>query len=181
MTYENAVEKIHSLLTFGSRPGLDRMRILLDRLGNPQDRLKFIHIAGTNGKGSVCAMLSSALVAAGYKTGLFISPYITDFRERIQINNCMVSESVLTDAVEKTFPIIEQTAHSCFKNNNVTICICVYKKLKSVDILKFCDDCVLFTQLLDNRESFFNRIRENGLAHQYYKITALCRYHHNRT
>lgn len=84
------------------------MRILLDRLGNPQDRLKFIHIAGTNGKGSVCAMLSSALVAAGYKTGLFISPYITDFRERIQINNCMVSESVLTDAVEKTFPIIEQ-------------------------------------------------------------------------
>ncbi len=50
MTYENAVEKIHSLLTFGSRPGLDRMRILLDRLGNPQDRLKFIHIAGTNGK-----------------------------------------------------------------------------------------------------------------------------------
>lgn len=77
------------------------MRILLDRLGNPQDRLKFIHIAGTNGKGSVCAMLSSALVAAGYKTGLFISPYITDFRERIQINNCMVSESVLTDAVEK--------------------------------------------------------------------------------
>lgn len=108
MTYENAVEKIHSLLTFGSRPGLDRMRILLDRLENPQDRLKFIHIAGTNGKGSVCAMLSSALVAAGYKTGLFISPYITDFRERIQINNCMVSESVLTDAVEKTFPIIEQ-------------------------------------------------------------------------
>ena len=53
MTYENAVEKIHSLLTFGSRPGLDRMRIFLDRLGNPQDRLKFIHIAGTNGIGSV--------------------------------------------------------------------------------------------------------------------------------
>ena len=102
MTYENAVEKIHSLLTFGSRPGLDRMRILLDRLGNPQDRLKFIHIAGTNGKGSVCAMLSSALVAAGYKTGLFISPYITDFRERIQINNCMVSESVLTDIYRKS-------------------------------------------------------------------------------
>lgn len=108
MTYENAVEKIHSLLTFGSRPGLDRMRILLDKLGNPQDKLKFIHIAGTNGKGSVCAMLSASLVAAGYKTGLFISPYITDFRERIQINNSMISESVLTDAVEKTFPIVEK-------------------------------------------------------------------------
>ena len=131
MTYENAVEKIHSLLTFGSRPGLDRMRILLDRLGNPQDRLKFIHIAGTNGKGSVCAMLSSALVAAGYKTGLFISPYITDFRERIQINNCMVSESVLTDAVEKTFPIIEQeTSIQYFpeKDNSLATKNCTIRK-----------------------------------------------------
>ena len=59
MTYENALEKIHSLLTFGSRPGLDRILTLLDRMGNPQDKLKYIHVAGTNGKGSVCAMLSS--------------------------------------------------------------------------------------------------------------------------
>ena len=103
MTYDSALEKIHSLLTFGSRPGLDRMRTLLSELGNPQDKLKYIHVAGTNGKGSVCAMLSSALVKAGYKTGLFISPYITDFRERIQINNVPVSKETLTDAVEKTF------------------------------------------------------------------------------
>lgn len=108
MTYENALEKIHSLLTFGSRPGLDRVLQLLDRMGNPQDKLKYIHIAGTNGKGSTCAMLSSMLVAAGYKTGLFISPYITDFRERIQINNCMISENELADAVEATFPLVEQ-------------------------------------------------------------------------
>ena len=89
MTYENAVEKIHSLLTFGSRPGLDRMRILLDRLGNPQDRLKFIHIAGTNGKGSVCAMLSSALVAAGYNMkkdgGVLITVRDTDKQEIIYV------------------------------------------------------------------------------------------------
>ena len=108
MTYEQAVEKIHSLLTFGSRPGLDRMRIFLERLGNPQDKLKYIHIAGTNGKGSVCAVLSAVLAEAGYKTGLFISPYITDFRERIQINNQMISKEILADAVEKTFPIIEK-------------------------------------------------------------------------
>lgn len=108
MTYEQAVEKIHSLLTFGSRPGLDRMRIFLEKLGNPQDKLKYIHIAGTNGKGSVCAVLSAVLAEAGYKTGLFISPYITDFRERIQINNKMVSKEILADAVEKTFPIIEK-------------------------------------------------------------------------
>lgn len=108
MTYEQAVEKIHSLLTFGSRPGLDRMLALLDRMGNPQNDTKFIHVAGTNGKGSVCAMLSSVLVDAGCKTGLFISPYITDFRERIQINNKMISKKTLADAVEKTFPLLEQ-------------------------------------------------------------------------
>lgn len=108
MTYEKAIEKIHSLLTLGSRPGLDRILQLLERMGNPQDKLKYIHIAGTNGKGSTCAMLSSMLVAAGYKTGLFISPYITDFRERIQINNCMVSKQELADAVESTFPLVEQ-------------------------------------------------------------------------
>lgn len=108
MTYETALDKIHSLLTFGSRPGLDRILTLLDRMGNPQDKLKYIHIAGTNGKGSICAMLSAVLVSAGYKTGLFISPYITDFRERIQINNQMISKEVLTSAVEKTFPLVQQ-------------------------------------------------------------------------
>lgn len=108
MTYENALEKIHSLLSFGSRPGLDRILSLLDRMGNPQDKLKYIHVAGTNGKGSTCAMLSSTLVASGYKTGLFISPYITDFRERIQINNEMISKETLADAVEETFPLIEK-------------------------------------------------------------------------
>lgn len=108
MTYNDALDKIHSLLTFGSRPGLDRILELLRRMGNPQDKLKYIHVAGTNGKGSVCAMLSSVLVAAGYKTGLFISPYITDFRERIQVNNHMISEQELVDAVEETFPLIEQ-------------------------------------------------------------------------
>ena len=72
MTYSEALERIHSLLSFGSRPGLDRVRELLRRMGNPQDKLQYIHVAGTNGKGSVCAVLSSVLVAAGYKTGLFI-------------------------------------------------------------------------------------------------------------
>lgn len=108
MTYEQAIEKIHSLLTFGSRPGLDRILQLLDKMNNPQDKLRYIHIAGTNGKGSTCAMLSSMLVTAGYKTGLFISPYITDFRERIQINNGMVSKNELANAVEETFPLVEQ-------------------------------------------------------------------------
>jgi dihydrofolate synthase/folylpolyglutamate synthase len=108
MTYEVALEKIHSLLSFGSRPGLDRVLRLLDAMGNPQDKLKYVHVAGTNGKGSTCAMLSSVFIAAGYKTGLFISPYITDFRERIQINNAMISKQELASAVEQTFPLVEK-------------------------------------------------------------------------
>lgn len=106
MTYQQALEKIHSLDAFGSRPGLDRIKKFLDILGNPQDKLKFIHIAGTNGKGSTCALISSVLVSAGYKTGLFISPYITDFCERIQINNQPVDGQLLADAVEETFPLL---------------------------------------------------------------------------
>lgn len=102
------LEKIHSLDKFGSRPGLDRIKKFLDILGNPQDSLRFIHVAGTNGKGSTCALISSVLTEAGYKTGLFISPYIVDFRERIQINGEMIPEEVLDKAVEETFPIIEK-------------------------------------------------------------------------
>ncbi len=104
----NYLEKIHSLDKFGSRPGLDRIKTFLDILGNPQDDLRFIHVAGTNGKGSTCALLSAVLTEAVYKTGLFISPFIVDFRERIQINGEMISEEILSDAVEKTFPIVEK-------------------------------------------------------------------------
>lgn len=144
MNYEEALNKIHSLLTFGSRPGLDRIKQLLKAMGNPQDKLKFIHIAGTNGKGSVCELLSAVLTDAGYKTGLFISPYITDFRERIQINNHMISCETLIDAVENTFPIVEQLQ----KND------CIITEFEYVMALEFyihakekCDVVVLETGL----------------------------------
>ena len=73
MTYEQAMEKINSLLVFGVKPGLDRMKMLLNLMHNPQDKLKYIHVAGTNGKGSVCNMTARILTAQGYKTGLFTS------------------------------------------------------------------------------------------------------------
>lgn len=72
MNYNEAISKINSLMLFGSRPGLDRILELLDMMGNPQDKLKYVHIAGTNGKGSTSKMISSVLIASGYKTGLFI-------------------------------------------------------------------------------------------------------------
>lgn len=107
MNYEQALNFIHSLDKFGSRPGLDRVQKLFDAVPDVLDQ-SFIHVAGTNGKGSVCAVLSSALRQAGYKTGLFISPYITDFRERIQIDNEMISEGELIEAVEHFKPILER-------------------------------------------------------------------------
>ncbi len=108
MTYNDAISKIDSLMMFGSRPGLDRIFELLDLMGNPQDKLKYVHIAGTNGKGSTSKMISAVLTNAGYKTGLFISPYIIDFTERIQIDNQMIPHNELTRCVEETFPLIEQ-------------------------------------------------------------------------
>lgn len=87
MDYAQALEYIHSQNKFGIKLGLDNISKLLESLNNPQNSLKFIHVAGTNGKGSTCTMLSYALMGCGYKTGLFISPYVVCFNERIQINN----------------------------------------------------------------------------------------------
>lgn len=81
-----------------SRLGLDRIRELLDRLGRPQDRLRFVHVAGTNGKGSTCAYLAAILQAAGLRTGLFTSPYLVAFEERIRVDGVNISLEELTEA-----------------------------------------------------------------------------------
>lgn len=101
LTYQQAILKIKNLEKFGSKPGLERVRKLLELIGNPQKNLKFIHVAGTNGKGSVCFMLASILKECGYKTGLFISPSIMDFRERIIINGEMIPKNDVCQILEK--------------------------------------------------------------------------------
>ncbi len=100
MTGKEAVEYIHSVSWLGSRPGLERIGELLEKMGNPQKALKCIHVAGTNGKGSVCAMLSNILKYNEYKTGLFTSPYVLYFNERIQINGEMISDDKLGEVTE---------------------------------------------------------------------------------
>lgn len=92
MNYQEAMEYVESLQQYGIVPGLDTMRQLCGRLGNPQDSLKFVHIAGTNGKGSVLAYVSTVLQTAGYKVGRFLSPTILDYRERFQINGKPVTK-----------------------------------------------------------------------------------------
>lgn len=99
MNYKDSVEYIHSLLAFGIKPGLERIGELLNLLGNPQDKLKFIHIAGTNGKGSTSTMLSNILINDGYRTGLFTSPYVIDFCERIQIEGKNVDKDLFARSV----------------------------------------------------------------------------------
>ena len=86
MTYKEALEYIHSVTWMGSRPGLSRIAELCEKMNNPQDSLRFVHVAGTNGKGSFSCMLSEILREAGYRVGLFTSPFIKEFNERIRIN-----------------------------------------------------------------------------------------------
>ncbi|MDF2566749.1 MAG: bifunctional folylpolyglutamate synthase/dihydrofolate synthase [Oscillospiraceae bacterium] len=107
MTYQEAVDYIHSLLRFGSKLGLERIQKLLNLMGTPQNKLKFVHIAGTNGKGSTTAMTSEILKRAGYKVGMYTSPFVVDFRERFQINSQMISKEDLAEIVERFKPHVE--------------------------------------------------------------------------
>lgn len=96
---------IHERVWQGSKPGLARTRELLWKMGNPQERLRFVHVAGTNGKGSVSAMLASVLRAAGYTTGLYTSPYISDFSERMQIDGKSISYDELAEITAFCAPL----------------------------------------------------------------------------
>lgn len=108
MNYSEAIEYIHSVNWTFCKPGLERVRELCENLGNPQDKLKFIHVAGTNGKGSFCAMTDSILRCAGYKVGLFTSPYIVEFNERMKIDGENISNDELCELVEMVKPHAEK-------------------------------------------------------------------------
>lgn len=107
MNYEQTLSYIHSVMWQGSRPGLERITELLDKMGNPQKQLKVIHVTGTNGKGSFCAMLESILRHSGYKTGLFTSPYIEHFEERMMVNGKMISREMLAEITSEIRPIAD--------------------------------------------------------------------------
>ena len=105
MTYEEALSYIHSISWKGSVPGLSRISDLMDALGNVQNKLKIVHVAGTNGKGSTCSMLESILRTAGYRTGLYVSPFIERFNERMCVNGQPIPDGTLAEltAHVKTF------------------------------------------------------------------------------
>lgn len=108
MDYNETIQYIHSVNNYFCKPGLERITKLCSFLGNPQDKLKFVHVAGTNGKGSFCAMLTSILKNAGYKVGTYTSPYILKFNERISVNNQMISNDDLVEICEYIKPFCEK-------------------------------------------------------------------------
>lgn len=116
MIYTEAVDYIHSLLKFGIRPGLSGMDALLRLLGNPEKELKYIHVAGTNGKGSTSTAISNVLIEAGYRVGLYTSPFVTHFLERVQFLGKPVDENVFAKSVERVKYAVEK-----LEKENVTI------------------------------------------------------------
>lgn len=136
MNYNEAMEFIHSVSNYFCKPGLSRIKHLCSALGNPQDSLNFVHIAGTNGKGSTCAFLSNILKNAGYTVGTYSSPYILRFNERISVNVEPISDLDLSEICQKVklicehmedkpteFEIITAIAFEYFKNRNCDIVV----------------------------------------------------------
>lgn len=139
MTYEQALDYIHSLNRFGIKPGLERITVLLNKLNNPHSDLKCIHIAGTNGKGSTSTAFSNIMIATGKKTGLFISPFVVDFRERIQINGEYIPKddlARLTKKIALIVPLVEkETEDNITEFEFITALMFTYFKEQNCDVV----------------------------------------------
>ncbi|MGN0609670.1 MAG: bifunctional folylpolyglutamate synthase/dihydrofolate synthase [Oscillospiraceae bacterium] len=130
MNYINSFSKLGKPVT-----SLDRFRRLMEALGNPQDRLKFVHVAGTNGKGSTVRMIASALARAGYVTGEFTSPYITVYNDRIRINGRNISDEELCSIVSEIKPIISGLDNDCSQFEISTAIAFIYYAAMKCDIV----------------------------------------------
>lgn len=158
MTYNEALDYIHSRPRMKNTDNRKAMRLLLDMLGNPQDKLNIVHIAGTNGKGSCAKMLSNVLCEAGYRTGLNISPFIIDFRERFSINGDFISKEKLaqiTEKVKEKQEIIE---------NEHNLKLVEFEIVTAIAFCYFCDencDVICLEVGIGGREDSTNVIRDS--------------------
>lgn len=132
MNYDDAVNYIHSLLKFGVRPGLFGMDALLSDLGHPERSLKYVHIAGTNGKGSTSTAVSNIMIEAGYRVGLYTSPYVTDFLERVQFGGKPVDKTLFALCVFKVKNAVD-------KLNSDGITVTEFEALTAAAFLCFCE------------------------------------------
>lgn len=108
MNYEQAVKYLEGLVKFGIKPGLERIEALCEGFGNPQKQIRSIHVTGTNGKGSTATFIACILQEAGYKTGIFLSPYVHDMRERIQIDGRMISKDEFAEIMTEIQPVADR-------------------------------------------------------------------------
>lgn len=139
---DEAVAWINSLIPFGIRPGLERVELLMERFGHPERRLKFIHVAGTNGKGSTCAMLTSVLLEAGFDVGTFTSPFIERYSNRLKYNNEDIPDETLVDLVNRIRPHVEELSTTeigspTFFEVSVVIAILYYATVTYPDVVVF--------------------------------------------
>ncbi len=135
MTYNEALNYIHSVSWKGSRPGLERTRELLEKMGNPQDKLKFIHVAGTNGKGSFCSMTANILTHAGYKVGLYTSPFVLRFNERMKINGQDIPDTELAKITEYVKPFADSMQDSPTEFELITAIAFEYFARQNCDVV----------------------------------------------
>ncbi len=135
MTYNEALNYIHSVCWKGSRPGLERTTELLEKMGNPQDKLKFIHVAGTNGKGSFCSMTANILKCAGYKVGLYTSPFVLRFNERMKINGQDIPDAELAKITEFVKPFADSMSDSPTEFELITAIAFEYFAREGCDIV----------------------------------------------
>jgi len=115
--YDEALRWLFKLQRFGVKLGLDNVRELLSHLGDPHKKFRSVHVAGTNGKGSVCTFLSSALKEAGYKVGMYTSPHVLRYNERTQINGEEITDERMMEYIEKIRPIAERMAEESAVNH----------------------------------------------------------------
>ena len=135
MNITETLEYIHNVKWQGSKPGLERTQKLLEALGNPEKKLKFVHVAGTNGKGSTSACIASILQAAGYKTGLYISPYITCFNERMQVDGNYITDDELILMTNEIRPFVDAMIDAPTEFEIVTALGMKYFLYKKCDIV----------------------------------------------
>ncbi len=176
MTYDETIAFIHSIPWMGKKLGIEQIRELLGILGNPEDQLKFIHVAGTNGKGSTSEMIARILEAAGYKTGFFVSPYIHRFNERIQVNHRPIGDDELVALIETVkaaaetmevmpseFEVVAAAAFQYYldqKCDYVVLEVGMGGRLDATNIIKTPLAAVITTIGLDHTKHLGNTIKE---------------------
>ena len=157
MNYNEALEFIHSVSNYFCKPGLSRIKYLCAALGDPQNSLSFVHVAGTNGKGSTCAFLSEILKNAGYTVGTYSSPYILRFNERISVNGESVSNSDLAKICEKVKSVCDKMEDKPTEFEIITAIAFKYFEQKNCDIIVLVGKNRSKPMLSAVQESGFNR------------------------